>query len=327
MKTIIVIMFIFLTFFCCSINSSHKLTIEDILFAEIDNEILQSRINDLNALLEKKKQNTGNLLEIGFINYRLKNIEDAQTNFINVIRQDSTNSEAFEGLSLTYLEKDELDSSKFNLNRALQIDPSSPIGYFCKATYLFTLEMYRDAITDLDYVIKCLNNYSKLYIIRALAYSELNSVNNMNNDFEKAFQISQQNPDILFIKAFSNDDKGNLYTALQDYNRLIQIDKIDKIRGYLGRAEIYVKLDSNELAINDYKKVLRFDTSKTSLKFHISGLYAKMGQYDSTFFYIVDVIKRDTEGYYIKKIYNDEAFKGFCKNKNYKGKLEAIIKK
>lgn len=79
-----------------------------------------------------------------------------------------------------------------DFNKALKIKPNYDFAYFNRAKVYEELNLFDEAIADINKAIE-LNNNSDYYMSRALIYKSLNETEKSLNDFNKAIELNPQN--------------------------------------------------------------------------------------------------------------------------------------
>ena len=334
MKKMIFILIIPTILFTCEKND---FTLEQIIFSgESKNNLLKKLLEKTEIDLNKYNDDISLLLKRGFIFYKLLYYDKALNDFQKIIEIDSLNSYANLGLGIIYyLNKNE--KALNYINKAIILDSTNASAYYYRALYYFGVldnidkknlryeNIVMRALSDYYSVIKLKAEYFQVYFDCSLLFFKIDSLDLANQSMLKAFQLSGNNPDIMYLKASLNEEYLNYRQALLDYDKCIKIDANKSDRGYLAKALLYDRLDSNYNAIKQYKIISVIDSICVFCNLEIAAIFSEMGKYDSTLYYLDKSISDDN--YDIKIIKNDNRFKNFLNNKKYALTLEKIIEK
>lgn len=107
----------------------------------------------------------------------------------------------------------------------------------------------------------------------------------------------QSNPNdkkALFVRASTYLKKGQYYDALEDCNKLIDLDP-EYIGAYFTRGCIYEKLNEFEKALADYSRVLALDPLHVNTVFARGACLIKMGEFQKALEDYREALKKDEE--------------------------------
>ena len=134
--------------------------------------------------------------------------------------------------------------------------------YFYRATAHLYLQMYDQALMDLNRVLLVDPDLVAAYNNRGIAYYSLKDFDHALADFNQAIQLDPAQAD-----AYSN--RGTLYHArndsphaLADFNQAIQLQP-DNVQTYLSRSNIYFQQGDYAHALDDANQALQLDPNRS----------------------------------------------------------------
>lgn len=246
------------------------------------------------------------LFSLANINTRRGNELAAKQYFLEIIKIDSTNFNAYR--SLADLSKGELNKNKINyLTKANQLNPSDPDVAFDLSEFFFKLGMMKKADEILDIALKADTTNLRLLKMKMpiamgnknytesiqtgqtlLAYGDSSTfvLNNLGKSYFLLLDYQNALKYFLIIKDQSLDNEGlsyNIglsYRGLKDYKSAIPYfetavkegisPKIATYYGLLGDS--FESVNQNEQANTAYKKGLQFENNG-SLLYNIALVY------------------------------------------------------
>lgn len=212
---------------------------------------------------------------IGTINYNLGNIETAKLDINDAITVNPNLSDAYFARSSFVIQEGELNQEKKllileDLNKTIELDPTSFYKYECRAAILLSLNRVEEHLSDCNKAIE-LNPDAGV----AIMYIGENYFANKNyeealNAYTKVIKLIDNYDNNIFIKtmtfkerAYYNKGLSNTYlrnrkTAIKDFTMAISL-KENNTHALGGRAQNYVLLKEGFLALDDFNSILEID--------------------------------------------------------------------
>ena len=122
------------------------------------------------------------------------------------VYEDSASVLAIVGKALR--ETDDYDRAIADFDRAIQLDPKSPLHYRDRGIALYLNGDYDEAIADFDIAISILPDDAYLYLFRALAYHMKEEHRRAVADYERAIAINPDDPYFHFFRSVSLEALG-----------------------------------------------------------------------------------------------------------------------
>jgi len=195
-------------------------------------------------------------------------------------------ADSINNISIKYNGDKLYDSAISAVNRAILINPASPLFRYEKGDYYYSLNLFGNAINNYDSAINLKADYQDALYKRGLAYYNLGKYNNAITNFST---LTQLNPlAIMGIKAY-----GDAYFALNNYdssvavferalktidnNKNVQLaDSVkSSINNSLGYS--YYVLKNSDQAITALKRAIKLNENNAQAYYNISLGYALGG--------------------------------------------------
>ena len=137
-----------------------------------------------------------------------------------------------------------------------------------RGVFFLKKDRYDLAIHDFNKAIELLPSFTTAYSNRGIAYFYLNEYHKSLSDFNKALETDGQN-----IKKYFELNKSYYRTAKLDM-------EVKNASVYLNRANVYVKLDSFSLALDDLLKLKNLIPESIEIYMKIGYCYQNIGDYN-----------------------------------------------
>lgn len=208
--------------------------------------------------------NSGQYFLQGLSLLRTKNYTSAIDSFQHAISeidyayQDNINS-LYTYKAIAHMHLEQYKDALYNYKKAL--DPNYPISsvtYYELGIFWALLLDLNNAVQAFSKAIEFSDNHALAYFCRGSVYMELKMYDNAEKDYCRAMnQLNYLPPTALFFNALGNVQYwlGKYSEAIKYYGQAIQTDN-NFIAAYNNRGNAYIKLNKQELAIQDYKKAL-----------------------------------------------------------------------
>lgn len=213
---------------------------------------------------------------------------------------------------------------KMNDSLMMLISQEIPINYQGKLV-LFDKQLISETLTKLDYIYKLLD-YNLLYLASPLKSKEREYLLNSKlyysqSEFEVAKQfidsaisINPKNGSFYFLRGEYNTEINHLQSALNDFNRSIQLDSLN-YEAYNLRGNVYSELNFSNLAIENYVKSIQIYPNNNVAFNNLGGAYLQINNYEGAIenfnkaiafnvFNGVTYYNRGLANHHLKKEYN-----------------------
>lgn len=214
--------------------------------------------------LLQKKPNLANLhLARGLLYLYLEDLQSSRADLERALQLDADNAMCWLMRGELYEISEEYDRALDYYERAIRLKPEWGLPYADRAGIHRRYGNLQQALGDLNKAIELAPDFAILYLLRAMLKFELGDRGEAHMDEIRALQLSQDI--ITFPEIFLRNFIGQLDWALSYYNRLIEKMPLSPLP-YQGRADALRVNEQYELAIADYTKAIELSpTSPLSL--------------------------------------------------------------
>ncbi len=226
--------------------------------------------------LLQKKPNIANLyLARGLLYLYLEDLQSSRADLERALQLDADNPMCWLIRGELYEISEEYDRALDYYERAIRLKPEWGLPYADRAGIHRRHGNLQQAMSDLNKAIELAPDFAVLYLLRAMLKFELGNREEAHVDEDRALQLSQDI--ITFPEIFLRNFVGQLDWALSYYARLSEKMPSSSLP-YQGRADVLRINKQYELAIADYTKAI--ELSPTSpLSFLGRGLaHQALGQ-------------------------------------------------
>jgi tetratricopeptide (TPR) repeat protein len=164
--------------------------------------------------------------------------------------------------NLLILMEEYKDAGKL-IEEAIKKNSDYPQFYLTRGIVLIHKGKYEDAIEDLNLAIDLAQGVSdkkfenKIYVNRGAAYQKLLSYDAALNDYSKAIQLDDSNPNVFIYRGYLYYQTEEYENALADFNAVIDIDPENPF-AYYNLGMIYIKLNDEDKACDNFHKGCEF---------------------------------------------------------------------
>jgi tetratricopeptide (TPR) repeat protein len=231
-------------------------------------------------------------VNLGLVEHRNINYQEAINNFNKALQIDSNFSAAYVNRSNTYFEQKEYGKALIDIDLAIKLDPNNSIPYNNKGLILKFQNKFTEAIVNYDKAINLDKKYYEAYInkLRALLllkkqdeatkiienlkkeittnpefcivtyvyYTLINDYAAAINELNIGVSLDSKNEKILLERARLKDDLNDEKGAIADYTKLIEINP-NSAKYYYGRSSSYYDLKKYENVIENCNKAISLD--------------------------------------------------------------------
>jgi tetratricopeptide (TPR) repeat protein len=207
-----------------------------------------------------------------------------------VLKRDTTVAEYFLTLADVHLAATKPGRSRAALEKCLSLDPKNKLAYEKLAELYFIAQQYKEAIANLDEVLKLDITNPKAYFMKGMCFRDMGDTSRAISSFQTAVE---QKPDYydaeLQLAILYHAKKDPL--ALQYYNAALRMNPKAKDVLY-NRGLWYQDVERNyDQAIQDYTSAVTIDPTYAEAHFALGFLhYQFLKVYDQAIRHYTDAI-------------------------------------
>ncbi|MFP4025615.1 MAG: tetratricopeptide repeat protein [Thiohalospira sp.] len=175
-------------------------------------------LKESNELI-KLEETSNNYFRRGFINEKLGNYNQAETDFKKSIEKAPDVLEGYVALADVLFKAKNLDESLLNCNKALKINDKSKEALWIRSKIYKEKIDYPNAINDLSKIIIFSPQDEEAFFTRGLYYQEFSQHQSAINDFSKVISLNPENALAYFYRARSNEEITQYDKAVSDYKK------------------------------------------------------------------------------------------------------------
>lgn len=204
--------------------------------------------------------------------------------YINSIKLSDTNYQAYNNLSLLYLDLNKISNAVYYLKKALEHNPKSSIVYNNLGMAYCEQGNYKQANIDFDSAIKLNNKYAPTYNNKAVCQI-YGSTKNLNRSIDYLKSIEKNEPENIKLKYLLS----SFYYLNEDYNSAINTLKtgldfaLDNSDFLIKLAELMLINKNYDESIDYFKKAISLDSNNSKAFTGIARAYEKKGNAKDAF--------------------------------------------
>lgn len=203
-----------------------------------DNKDLESSFNDINRALNLDSSNADFYLLLADIHFIKKEGIKAKEVLNKCIEIDPKKTEAYLKLSEVYFLVEQYGKSIEYINQAIKIDAHNANAYFMKGMNYKYMGDTAKAISSMQTAAEQNNDFYDAYIQLGLMFSEKHDSLAVHY-YENALRIEPKSTEALYGKAMFLQEHGHPERALNDYRKIMEIDKNNYI-AYFNTGFVYL---------------------------------------------------------------------------------------
>lgn len=173
------------------------------------------------------KDHAINLYYRGQVAEKMKNYNQAETDYAAAIGKDNKLPEAHLALAKLRLQLNKLDEAMEHCNDILKEDPVNKQALLLRSSIFTRKTEYPKAIDDLSKILVNNPEDKEMYIVRGTYYQEFTQHQNAINDFSRALLIDPKYPEAIYKRAYSYEQVGDFKSAIKDYESLTALSSDD----------------------------------------------------------------------------------------------------
>ena len=187
-------------------------------------------LNESNELV-KLQETAGNYSSRGYINNKLENYNQAETDYRKSLEKASNVLETYVALGNVLYKAKKYGQSLVVCNQALGIDSKCKEALWTRSKIYKEKIDYPSAINDLSKMIIFSPDDIGAFFARGIYYQEFNQHQSAINDFSKVISEDSKNVAAYFHRAKSNEEITQYEKAISDYKKYAELsDKSDEAK-------------------------------------------------------------------------------------------------
>lgn len=203
---------------------------------------------------------TGYYLYRGDVYYYMEQYDKAEEDYNKVIKIDEGDVQALTSLGRNFIAKNNFIEAEKTLNQVIKLNADYASGYYFRAILFYKQNKFEDAISDayysylLDESDKQCRNLFVQYAAKNFAFA-LSKVNAKINEYP-------EKDNWYFVRAQIHENNKNFLSAIQDYNKMLDVSDASYRSGILTyRADCYKNEGLYDQGIADYNEVIAMDST------------------------------------------------------------------
>jgi protein O-mannosyl-transferase len=157
----------------------------------------------------------------GFMFMHNNQIDNAITDFKDVVLRDSTYYRAYDNLGVAFQDKNDYQTAIKYHDKAIKFEPNSPYAYNNRASAYIFLGKYDEALNDLEKAIHISKDYADAYYNFGYIYFAKMQFQDAIKYFSIALELDPSSSEIYNYLAYSYSELGNTGRARDIINTMI----------------------------------------------------------------------------------------------------------
>lgn len=165
--------------------------------------------------------------------------------------------------AMSYRESGEFELAVEEFNKSISLNPDNVETYLQLGRTYLDLEQTTAALNTFDKALEIDPNFAQAINGKGVVYSVIEEVDKALAEFSHAIEVQPKYADPYINRSFLNLQLGYFDLALEDTNTAINLEP-EFWRGYYNRALIFYSMgDKDQLAIEDFNKVLNLTSDES----------------------------------------------------------------
>ena len=211
---------------------------------------------------------------LGRLYYLGKDYSFSKEMYLKALSLEENNTDALEGLALTYDTLEQYKASLDTYKKLIRIDPSDARWYFERGKIQFKTGALDDALSEFKLTIQINENYPLAHTYAGKLLLLLDEANGhlAEEEFKKEIKINPHLKESYLALANLLAQQGRFEEAQGKYQMYIRLDP-SNADAYLNLGRIHQHLSHFETAIEFYKTVLEKDPNRGEAYFQLGLIY------------------------------------------------------
>ena len=213
--------------------------------------------------------------------YQIGNVDSAIYYLTQAVNKNKEFEIGYYNLGIMYDSKGIQTQALENYEKAILIDPDSKSAIYNKATILYKLTEYNDALKLCQRAIAIDSSYILPFYLTGQIYKVQNKLDSSLLYNQLLIKRSPNDPEYLFHLAISELDNGLKNEAIKHFSKSINI-LTENNPSYFNRATLYQQQGQFAEAKKDYLKFISTKPHDNESYVRLSWIYTKQNKLDST---------------------------------------------
>jgi len=175
------------------------------------------------------KDNADNYFYRGQVSEKMKNYNQAETDYSKSLSKDENFSEAYLALARMRLQLGRTESAMEGCNTLLTKEPNNKDALLIRSRIYAKQTEYPKAIDDVSKILFSNPDDKEMYLVRGSYYQEFTQHQNAINDFSKVLLIDPRSSEAIYKRAYSYEQVGDFKSAIKDYEKLASLSSDDLV--------------------------------------------------------------------------------------------------
>ena len=162
-------------------------------------------------------------------------------------------------------------------SQIISINPENVEAYKKRAEYYCRLNLYQEALKDLNIAIRLSADNDMLFAMRSYVYSFLEHHQDALKDANKAIEINPKNMIAYYNRGVSYFFLGQNEEALADLNLCVEFEPNETINRF-SRSKIYCDMKRYEEALEDLNYAIKIDPNLLVFYKRRGAVYKKLAE-------------------------------------------------
>lgn len=258
-----------------------------------DTTAVGKKIQEISLRIKDDPDNTALLHERAQMHMSRGDVANALLDMEKVINRDTTNADYFLTLSDVHLAATKPGRSKAALEKCLSIDPENKLAYEKLAELYFIAQQYKEAIVNLDAVLRLDITNPKAYFMKGMCFRDMGDTTRAISSFQTCIEQDPKHYNANLQLAMIYHAR-NQPVAEQYYDAALRIEPQSTDALY-GRGLWFQenRRDYNS-AIRDYTSAITFNPKAAPAHFALGFIhYQYLQVYDQAIRHFNDAIQAD----------------------------------
>lgn len=252
------------------------------------------QIAEISVRIGEDPQNPGLLHQRAKLHLQRMDVANAMIDMERVISMDTTNADYFLTLADVHLAASKPGKSRAALIKCLSLDPKNKLAYEKLAELYFFVQQYKDALKNLDEVLKLDITNPKAYFMKGMCYRDMGDTTKALSSFQTAIE---QKPDYYdpYLQLAMIYHARNNKLALQYYDGALRVNP-KSVDALYGRGLWYQENERDyDKAIQDYTSAVQLSPKAARAHFALGYIhYQYLKVYDQAVKHYNDALAIDS---------------------------------
>ncbi|MBK7963929.1 MAG: tetratricopeptide repeat protein [Bacteroidetes bacterium] len=260
-----------------------------------DTTPIGKRIADISIKISKDPKNAQLFNDRAALHLQRNDVANALMDMEKVMLLDTTNASYFLTLADVHLASGKPGKSKAALEKCMSLDPNNKLAYEKLAELFFIAQQYKDAIKNLDEVLKLEITNPKAYFMKGMCYRDMGDTTKAVSSFQTAIE-QRTDYDDAYLQLAMIFHNRNSKTALQYYDGAIRANPKNTDALY-GRGLFYQENERNyDQAVQDYTNAILINPKAANAHYALGYIhYQYLKVYSQAIIHFNDAINVSPE--------------------------------